>query len=258
MKNSTKLTHLSLYFFYILLFALTFSSCDSVAPEQEKDQYLNRENLIKESLGYFNNQPYSKLAQVKKSEALLNELSKIDSTFSGLWLSSNEKNHFFISFSQKKNKQTKSTNSEIISFLENSLSDVRPASLDRQKEIQRKYSFSNAKYSFRELQYYRDLLNPQIRKRNDAVESFIDIKNNVFTIGILENANIDEYNSLIQTLSIPSNAVKVFKTGPVITAHKSVDSQKYKNEDVKDFTGDVPNSNVVGTTLKGRFNPIVS
>jgi hypothetical protein len=210
MKNLTRNVLWGGFLFMIIVFI----SCETTTETQQKplESELEAGNLIEQSLTYFDGKPYSELSVVKHQERLMNELADIYVGFAGIRLDPNDQEHIYISLA-KKGEETFDRDS-VFNTLTSIVRDrLTRTELDEVPAPDFRFTLEEAEYSFLELQYIRDILNPVIHQRNDIIKSFIDTKNNVFKIGIINENNIDDYEKLINKYSLSDSAIKIYKTG---------------------------------------------
>lgn len=225
-----------------IFFILIVSGCDSQLQVQEKHlSEIDVTELIESSLTYYEGQPFSKLEGIHEGERLLNELADIFEGFGGVWFDPDDAEHIVIAYTDIKDLDNNQALSNLKTVIINRLSVPDLHTLD--------YRFSTKKvtHSFRELQYFRDLLHPIIHRREDIVKSYIDIENNMYSIGVLKGTNRFDYNNAIETFSIPETSISIFETGMVLK--QTSFSLPFDNEE---FVA----SNCSNKTVQDHYRPL--
>lgn len=158
----------------------------------------------------------------------MNELADEYEGFAGIWVDMDDQEHFYISLADK---------NEYITARDAIINNLTSITRDRFSRTDMpdipapdyRFTIEEAVYTYRELQYYRDLLTPILHPREGVLESYIDHKNNKFTIVTLENSVKTELISLFPKYSIPDEAVEFLNskqtTPHTSTANAKVDSQ---------------------------------
>lgn len=190
--------------------------CDLSVQDSFDTPELVNESLFTESLTYFEGKPYSESQVVRHAEQLENELSQIYEGFGGVWLDTVDKTTIVIAL--QKSEIFEANRENILTNLQTSIKErviEKIAPSEGLSVSDYRFKTEEVAYSFRELQHIRDLLTPVIHQRNDIVESFIDVENNVFSIGVMAGSKLDDYNSLIELFSIEKNTVLFFETEPI-------------------------------------------
>lgn len=197
------------HFTSLYLILLLFVGCDIANQNQHQSESseIDTAEIVEQSLSFYDGKPYRDLSIVSKVERLKNELSEIYSGFAGLYIS-NETNELVLALVIKADFEKQEET--VVNKLESKVSERFQ---ENDLEVP-DYSFKT-KYvanTFRELQQVRDIIVPVLQERDDVVEAYIDVKNNVFKIGIVKGTDKRVYNDLIESFSIESGMVQLYET----------------------------------------------
>lgn len=173
-------------------------SCESAIQTQQDEQGLEkRSKFIEQPLNHYNGQAYSEKPVVQQQERLINDLLDIYEGFGGLWIEPDDQEHIYIALAEQEDKNV--NREAVVSDLTATVTDrLTPDHIPDAKKPEYRFTTKEVKYTFRELQHYRDLLTPNLHPREGVVYSYIDNSENQFIIGILEGTEKNEYNSLFK------------------------------------------------------------
>jgi hypothetical protein len=163
---------------------------------------------------------------VKHQERLMNELADAYEDFAGIWMDPEDQEHIYISLIQTSDQ---TTDREVV---ESSLTSIVRDRLTRTELSDAstpdyRFTIKDAEFTFGELKYYRDILNPIIYKMKGAAYSYINDSENHFEVGIREHANKERFQQLLNIYSLPENAfsIKVHKNKLTLNQNSEVESQ---------------------------------
>src|SRR6056297_478864 len=192
----------------LLLIAAAFIGCESVTETQQEipDAETAQAELIEQSLTHFDGKRYSDLPVVQHQTSLMNELADTYEGFAGIWLEPDDQEHFYISIADK-NEEISDRDAVINNLTSITRNRFSRTDLPDIPAPDYRFTIEEAVYTYKELQYFRDLLTPMLHPREGILESYIDNKNNKFSIVTLENSVKTELISLLSKYSIPEDAV---------------------------------------------------